>query len=427
MEAQVKKALSANWKPWLKRPFYAFMVSLFSGGHSVKMFSRIGLPAWRLKYIASVGGEWYYADELYEQNREEVLRWLKRHAISELTDTVDQLYSKGKKKIIILSREPNKNPQKKLQEFFSIIQEVTTYIWAAHILEHILLPILREKVKALGMRDPEKYIGDAAFPIKRNAFEKMIAEYKKGVNVIPLTKEYGWMRVRDGFARPYTEKEITEALEESRHAKKHRYPPVPPALKNLFKEAQELVYFRTQRTDVFYELLYLARPIIKATGVKLGIPYSQLKYYTIDSLIKGRPKKFSKKFSAIGIDEKMHFFDYPVFEEGILYGTSQVTGNTAQVGKAKGIVKIVMKVHELAKVHDNDILVTYMTSPAFLPAMKRAAAFVTDEGGLTCHAAIVAREMKKPCIIATKNATRVFKDGDIVEVDATNGTVKKIG
>jgi len=57
--------------------------------------------------------------------------------------------------------------------------------------------------------------------------------------------------------------------------------------------------------------------------------------------------------------------------------------------------------------------------------MEKAAAFVTDEGGVLCHAAIVAREMKKPCVIGTKIATRIFKDGDIVEVDAYTGKVTK--
>ena len=58
--------------------------------------------------------------------------------------------------------------------------------------------------------------------------------------------------------------------------------------------------------------------------------------------------------------------------------------------------------------------------------MHRAAAFVTDEGGITSHAAIVAREMKKPCVVGTKNATRILGDGDMVEVDADSGIVKII-
>lgn len=64
--------------------------------------------------------------------------------------------------------------------------------------------------------------------------------------------------------------------------------------------------------------------------------------------------------------------------------------------------------------------------PAFMPAMKKAVAFVTDEGGITSHAAIIAREMKKPCIIGTKIATKVLRDGDLVEVDANKGIVRKI-
>lgn len=73
---------------------------------------------------------------------------------------------------------------------------------------------------------------------------------------------------------------------------------------------------------------------------------------------------------------------------------------------------------------DGDILVTTMTRPDFLPLMRRAKAIVTDEGGLTCHAAIISRELKIPCVIGTKIATRVLRDGDLVEVDANKGVVK---
>lgn len=78
------------------------------------------------------------------------------------------------------------------------------------------------------------------------------------------------------------------------------------------------------------------------------------------------------------------------------------------------------------KFNDGDVLVTCMTTPDFLSIMKKSAAFVTDEGGITCHAAIVARELKKPCIIGTKIATQVLHDGDEVEVDAEKGIVRVV-
>jgi len=65
-----------------------------------------------------------------------------------------------------------------------------------------------------------------------------------------------------------------------------------------------------------------------------------------------------------------------------------------------------------------------MTVPDFLPAMKKAKAIVTDEGGLTCHAAIVSRELSIPCIIGTRIATKVLKDGDLVEVDSNEGKIR---
>ena len=78
------------------------------------------------------------------------------------------------------------------------------------------------------------------------------------------------------------------------------------------------------------------------------------------------------------------------------------------------------------KLKQGDILVATMTTPDFFPIMKKAAGFITDEGGITCHASIVAREMKKPCIVGTKIATKVLKDGDLVEVDADKGVVKSL-
>ena len=105
---------------------------------------------------------------------------------------------------------------------------------------------------------------------------------------------------------------------------------------------------------------------------------------------------------------------------------NEIKGQSASSGKVEGLVKIVSSVKALTKVNRGDILVAAMTMPKYLPAMKKAAAFVTDEGGLTCHAAIIAREMKKPCVIGTKIATQILKDGDLVEVDADKGVVRKL-
>ncbi|GAG36014.1 unnamed protein product, partial [marine sediment metagenome] len=71
-------------------------------------------------------------------------------------------------------------------------------------------------------------------------------------------------------------------------------------------------------------------------------------------------------------------------------------------------------------------LVTPMTNPSFVPAMQKAKAILTDQGGLLCHAAIMSRELDIPCVIGTKIATKVLKDGDLVEVDADKGVIRII-
>jgi phosphohistidine swiveling domain-containing protein len=101
-----------------------------------------------------------------------------------------------------------------------------------------------------------------------------------------------------------------------------------------------------------------------------------------------------------------------------------VTGRTACSGRAVGVVRVVHDFKELGSVQAGDILVTKMTTPEFVPAMNRAAGVVTDEGGATCHAAIVSREFGLPCIAGTGNATVVLHDGDTVELDADRGVVR---
>ena len=102
----------------------------------------------------------------------------------------------------------------------------------------------------------------------------------------------------------------------------------------------------------------------------------------------------------------------------------KLKGQTVCGGKVKGKVRILHKKSQIEEFQKGEILVTVMTTPEYLPAMYKAIAFVTDEGGITCHAAVVARELKKPCIIGTKIATQVLKDGDLVEVDAEKEIVK---
>lgn len=106
-----------------------------------------------------------------------------------------------------------------------------------------------------------------------------------------------------------------------------------------------------------------------------------------------------------------------------LQGKVLIEGLAASSGIASGIVKIIHDLKDLSKIKSGDILVTRMTNPDMVVTMQKAKAIVTDEGGLTAHAAIVSREIGLPCVVGTKKATQVLVEGSIVTVDGTNGKI----
>jgi pyruvate,water dikinase len=103
-----------------------------------------------------------------------------------------------------------------------------------------------------------------------------------------------------------------------------------------------------------------------------------------------------------------------------------VKGKCACSGKAKGKVKIIHCNDDFNKFKQGDVLVAEHTDPSMVVLMTKAVAIVTDMGGITSHAAIVSREMGTPCIVGTNDATKVLKDGELIEVDATKGIVYKV-
>jgi len=104
----------------------------------------------------------------------------------------------------------------------------------------------------------------------------------------------------------------------------------------------------------------------------------------------------------------------------------EIEGVVGSAGQVKGKIRYLKSAREYGKVKQGEILLVSNTTPDFMPAILKAKAIITNEGGITCHAAIVSRELKIPCVVGTKIATQVLKTGDWVEVDAEKGIVKII-
>ena len=130
------------------------------------------------------------------------------------------------------------------------------------------------------------------------------------------------------------------------------------------------------------------------------------------------------KNKVVHLDKKECKQVIDIIEKSMQIGVKELMGIIACPGKAKGKVRIIIKSSEFNKMEKGDILVTPMTRPDYIPLMKKAAAIITDEGGITSHAAVISRELKVPCIIGTQVASKMLKDGMIVEVNANHGTIR---
>lgn len=169
----------------------------------------------------------------------------------------------------------------------------------------------------------------------------------------------------------------------------------------------------------------------------LFMNYQEIIQSLNEKRLKINPKEIiSRKnfYVAIGSDEKIKLYitkqaqkmAKKIINEKKKYNTNIVEGKIAFKGMIKGKVKNAVSVNDLKNIKSGQVLVCPMTTIKYMPYLKKFSAIITDEGGITSHAAIISREMQIPCVIGTKIATKVLKDGDEVEVDANKGVVRKI-
>lgn len=213
---------------------------------------------------------------------------------------------------------------------------------------------------------------------------------------------------------------------------------------------QQLIDIRDRRKDEMAKSVVVIYRVANKFFREAGLPERLVPFYTLTEMDKGMGYlkkhrneiiKREKGFTVYVSTKENYEFQYGQHEKNIalikkfylnqnkniLNNGNIIKGQSGSSGKARGRVKIVCNLAlEKEKFKPGDILVTGMTRPEFVGLMRKAKAIITDEGGVTCHAAIISRELKIPCVIGTKIATQVLRDGDKVEVDADRGVVTKI-
>jgi phosphoenolpyruvate synthase/pyruvate phosphate dikinase len=272
---------------------------------------------------------------------------------------------------------------------------------------------------------------------------------KDEVLVNQITKyisDYGWTTVVNLMGENPTLEQVIEQITHLSVEHEFTEVSIPEEISFLIECAKTTAYLRQTGVEYFSIHSRDAMNMYKKAAEKIGITFEKLRDLNLNEiefaiqgenvsdLVLGRKGDIwiirSEKDDGEPevIDDKelnAHLVDKmipkpEVNEEGL------IVGQTGNKGLSTGTVKVITKQSEFNKMEKGDVLVTTMTTPDYVPLMQKANAIVTDIGGLLCHAAIISRELGVPCVIGTKFATQLLKDGDQVEVDANKGRVRLI-
>ncbi len=337
---------------------------------------------------------------------------------------------------------------------------------------YLRFKIIRPKLKKYGI---EKWHEDEILavlikPVRKTFAERAEVELEKLADFVrknnlslrgrlvkqridKFLEKFGWLKTHFWSGRPYSkndiESKIKVLLKHERHKKVNvpgfaylaKYLRLSAKEKKIIRVIQDIVFIRTYRSDVISYSGERLKPFFTKIARKLGVRYTDLMWMLVKefdqviarnkvsaTLLRELRERQKDNFTYCWIKGKVKIIKHNTTKvsDDIYDGIAVIKGKTAFAGIARGKAKIVLTHKDFIKVKKGDILVTNMTSPAFVNLLKKTAGFITDEGGITCHAAIIARELKKPCIIGTKVATQVLQDGDLVEVDADKGVVRVI-
>ncbi|MFA6553425.1 MAG: PEP-utilizing enzyme [Patescibacteria group bacterium] len=217
-----------------------------------------------------------------------------------------------------------------------------------------------------------------------------------------------------------------------------------PYVKNLIMLAQRMVFIKDFRKDALFYGMHSYDPLLREIGKRVGLTIHQIwamntwelapallhNKFDIDELNARQKEAVAyadrKRYIVYSGEKAKNFLKNIRHEKTNYSAKKELSGTPACTGKVVGTVKIINLPEEMSKMKAGDVMVAHNTNPNLVPAMKKAGALVSEAGGLTCHTAIVARELQTPCIVGVAGVTHVLKDGDRVEVDATRGVIKKL-
>lgn len=339
---------------------------------------------------------------------------------------------------------------KQIRELQSECATQGTIIAFADILGDITTVLTEIVRRRDGLKHPSHlYIHALGSPTEQSLTERAYAEIRRCEGLDEsLLKKYFW--VDQGYIGRGLLLEELQSIRQQAQAPKEEDVPIEALAAELqltpneqasFQLSRDAIFIKSLRADSRQFLHVLTNHIIDRLATEWSVESKLLEALSVPELeaFAGQPSEQRERLASlwrqsVRLPQSSELYESLLDEEADTYlkthlfheeikDAKELKGNTAHPGKVRGRVRLVFGPQHIRKVREGDILVSTATSPQLLPAMKIAAAYVTDVGGITSHAAIVARELKKPCIVGTKHATQILRDDDEVEVDAFTGTI----
>jgi len=251
-------------------------------------------------------------------------------------------------------------------------------------------------------------------------------------------KKYGWIQNSYVGKFEISEEWFGQFLGEKKNnpqVKSNEKTVADKKLRLFVKTVLLAINFRNQKKKLLLLAVEHMDSWLKYFCHENNLEYKKMLWLTMDEILNNdgikKSEVYFKNKSRTGLmvpggykDASQNQWDLVAADNISTNNQKVLTGLPASSGIYRGIARIILDPRNYKQFNQGDVLVASMTRPDYLPLMQKAGAFVTDEGGITCHAAIVAREMNKPCVTGTRIATKVLKDGDRVDVDANMGIVK---
>ncbi len=343
-----------------------------------------------------------------------------------------------------------KSNQELIELFYKFYDAYMVYcldLWISYDYVEAASQLFEELAKELDPEDPTRVLTVFSEPTEKAAVLTIADYFKKHQDrekrIQFINEQYPWLGSIDPFAPPITQQQVEEYVDSFTlppvHEKNNSYN-LTGLQKLIVKRYQQMLFVKDKRDECRRMAFYYVKPLVDEIASRLKISIEELGYFLPQDLEKAfedstwlaselAERKKGVFISYIDNTETMLVGDNAVAQFSIndsMTKKSEVTGKKCSSGIVHGHVQVIKKIADLEQFENGKVLVAVTTAADYVPAMQKACAFVTDEGGIACHAAIVAREMSKPCVVGTKNATKIFKDGDFVEVNADTGIVRKI-